>query len=439
MSNYISNPYNLPVEVLKNITISNHIISGANIILVKADTIRRDTYVCDKCGSSHKHTIKEYKSIFNKYTVFDNSLVILNIKKRRFVCHDCHSTFTESIPNIDKRARISNKLKKLISDDFILAKSTKDTAIRFFVSQSTVARRSYTMDYSVDFTDYSYLPTALGFDEFKATKDSVNGMAFIMIDHDKKKPLDILPSRKTHHLNAYFNKYPLEVRVKVKYITIDMYIPYINLINEYFPNATIIFDKFHIIQNFTRALNKTRISYMNTLDTNSKEYKRLKRYWKAILSFNIKQNNTYYKMPLYEQLTNMSDIISDITSYDQELKDSYNFVQLLFHHLNNNNYEAVETLICSYKDSVSDYVKTAINTFEKYKEYSLNAYRYTYSNARTESIIGKIKLLKRNAFGFRNFRNLRRKVMYYFATREIRESISKTPNIKEIKKELIAA
>ena len=41
----------------------------------------------------------------------------------------------------------------------------------------------------------------------------------------------------------YFSYYPKEVREKVKFIVIDMYNPYILLIQEYFPNAIIIIDR----------------------------------------------------------------------------------------------------------------------------------------------------------------------------------------------------
>ena len=88
MSNYNINLFNLPLDTLNNIQVFHPTtIDGVNIILIKADTLRKDTYTCDKCGSIHKHTIKEYKPILNKYLSFNNNLVILNINKKRFVCN----------------------------------------------------------------------------------------------------------------------------------------------------------------------------------------------------------------------------------------------------------------------------------------------------------------------------------------------------------------
>ena len=50
---------------------------------------------------------------------------------------------------------------------------------------------------------------------------------------------------------------------KVKTICIDIYPPYMDIIKKHFPNARIIIDRFHIIQNINRELNKERVRLMN--------------------------------------------------------------------------------------------------------------------------------------------------------------------------------
>ncbi|MDF9867854.1 transposase [Bacilli bacterium PM5-3] len=431
MSNYNINFLNLPLNTLTNIKYSPPTsIDGCSVTIIKADTLRKDFYVCDKCGSVHKHTIKEYKPIFNKFSTHDNSIVILNINKKRFVCHNCHKTFTETIPSIDKHARISNKLKKAIADEFIVAKSNKDIAIKFFVSQSTISRLSFMMDEHIDSINYNYLPTNLGIDEFKA---SYKSMACLLVDHDTKKPFDILPSRKTIDLDKYFSMFSKDALDSVKTVTMDMYDPYVLLVKKHFKNATIVFDKFHIVQNFSRALNKTRITFMNTLSTNSIEYKRLKKYWKSLLSLTIEQSLHYYSMPCFNYKTNLSDIVYTIKNYDDTLSKSYDFYQLFFYHLNNCNFKLAFSIIEAYKDKVSDKMKTAINTFLKYKEYCLEAYKSSYSNALTESMIQKIKLIKRNAFGYNSFMSFKRRILHYYATKLLRDNLTRLPKIKNIR------
>src|SRR5690606_29829974 len=87
-------------------------------------------------------------------------------------------------------------------------------------------------------------------------------------------------------------RYSKKARDAVKTIVIDMYSPYISLIHEVFPKAEIVLDKFHILQLFSRALNKTRINVMNR---DKKNYNKLKTYWKLLLKDQTKLD--------YENLT----------------------------------------------------------------------------------------------------------------------------------------
>lgn len=50
-------------------------------------------------------------------------------------------------------------------------------------------------------------------------------------------------------------------------MSIDIYQPYIVLIQELFPNAKIIIDRFHIVQSLNRALNIVRVTVMNSFKT----------------------------------------------------------------------------------------------------------------------------------------------------------------------------
>ena len=53
----------------------------------------------------------------------------------------------------------------------------------------------------------------------------------------------------------------------------DIYKPYISLVEKCFPKAKIIFDKFHIINLLSRTLNKTKIRVMNSNNEVYNKYK----------------------------------------------------------------------------------------------------------------------------------------------------------------------
>ena len=101
-----------------------------------------------------------------------------------------------------------------------------------------------------------------------------------MVDGENGKLIDIVQDRKLLSLLKYFSYYTHKARANVKYIVIDMYSPYITLIQKLFPNAKIIIDKFHLTQLISRFLNKARIMVMKN---DKKNYNKFKRYWKLIL------------------------------------------------------------------------------------------------------------------------------------------------------------
>ena len=54
--------------------------------------------------------------------------------------------------------------------------------------------------------------------------------------------------------------------------------------------------------------------------------------------------------------------------------------------------------------------QTVFKTFLKYKEKIVNALQVPYSNAKLEATNNLIKLIKRNAFGFQNFDNFKKRI-----------------------------
>ncbi|NHA39644.1 ISL3 family transposase, partial [Staphylococcus schleiferi] len=128
------------------------------------------------------------------------------------------------------------------------------------------------------------LPEHLAFDEFKSTKDVEGAMSFIYCDSVTHDIIDILPDRRKHKLEAYFLKFSRKQRERVKTISIDMFPPYIALIQDLFPHAEIIMDRFHIVQAINREINRCRVQVMNGFRAKDRpQYNKLKRYWKLLL------------------------------------------------------------------------------------------------------------------------------------------------------------
>ena len=182
-----------------------------------------------------------------------------------------------------------------------------------------------------------------------------------------------------------------------------MFSPYYDIARKLFPNAKIVLDCFHIVQHLSRAMNRLRIQIMNQLDKKSHEYKALKRYWKL-------SHKRFYRPTFRLHLTNR-EILEKLLYCSQELQEHYKLYQLLLFHFQEKKTEHFFGLIEDTISYVNPIFQTVFKTFLKNKDKILNALELPYSNAKLEATNNLIKVIKRNAFGFRNFDNFKTRTL----------------------------
>ena len=371
-------------------------------------TYKPDT--CYHCGHiSDRKIIKHgFKLSTIKIPPISGFCSYLKLKKQRYFCKHCQSTFSLMTPIINKNCYISNNTKLAIALNAKEKISEKDIAKSHNVSHSTVNRiiDSFYDHYK---PKYNYLPKHLCFDEFKSVKSAAGAMSFIFCDSDTGNIVDIVEDRRLHVLKKYFLRYSKTGRRAVKTIVIDMYSPYISLIKSIFPHAKIIIDKFHIIQLFSRALNKTRIRVMNR---DKKNYNKLKKYWKLLLKDVSKVNYTDYKYhPSFRNQMREIDIINYLLDLDPELKASYQLYHYIRCLVKTKNFTQLNKLLYGDHPDISDYMKTSLKTLRKYIDYVENTLKYDYNNGIIEGINNKIKVIKRIAFGYRSFYHFKNRIL----------------------------
>ena len=255
----------------------------------------------------------------------------------------------------------------------------------------------------------NYLPEVLSFDEFKSVKSADGAMSFHMCNGETGQTIDIVEDRKLLSLLKYFGYYSFKARKSVKFIIIDMYSPYVSLIQKMFPNAQIIIDTFHLVQLISRSLNKTRIRAMKN---NKTAYNKMKRYWKLLLK--DRNELDYSKWKRYTCFPNLMteiDVVNYILDQSIELKTTYYKYQEILQSIREKNYEDFIYAITNVNTSVSDYMKTSIKTLIEFKDKIYNTFNNNYHNSYIEGNNNFIKVLKRIAFGFRSFRRFKARIM----------------------------
>ena len=345
-----------------------------------------------------------------KITKACNYNTILLLDKQRFFCKHCNKTFTASTDLVDFHKQISNDTRRAVILDLMTKDSEKNIAKRNNISTNSVNR---ILD---DISDDKYvknngsLPTSFGIDEFSATKDTISKLAFIIVNQESRNVFDINNSRLSKDIYEYFSRYQRTDRMKVKFITMDLYKPYYVLMHRLFPKAALIPDRFHIVLQIRNALDKTRISLCKKSNPN---YNKLKKYWKLILKNedDLDKDNKKYSKNFNKEMSQY-DIVQYLINTDDTLYYTYNLYQGIIKSINNRDKNKFLNIIHNVdKKKLNKYSKTAIKTFLNFENYIVNAFDYELSNGLVEGTNNIIKQLKHNACGYRKFSHLKARVM----------------------------
>ena len=354
---------------------------------------------CECCGSVNHNSIIKYgfKNTLIKIPMISNYNTYIKLRKQRFFCKKCGKTFIANTSLVNKNCFISNQTKLAIANEAKLKISEKDIARRFNSSHNTV-NRIVNSFYKYHLPNFNYLPKKLCFDEFKSVKECSGAMSFVFCDAESHKIIDILEDRRLNQLRSYFSKYSQKARNSVTNIVIDMYSPYITLIEELFPKANISIDRFHLVQLINRSFNKSRINIMNKFRKKYPSiYNKLKKYWKLLLKDSSKLSyiRKYYHHS-FRQYISEEEIVTRLLLFSKELEEAYTIYQNLIFFIKTRNYKAFQRFIKGNLKISSHYMLTSIKTYIKYLPYIKNSLNYPFSNGPIEGINNKIKVMRRS-------------------------------------------
>lgn len=341
---------------------------------------------------------------------------IFSIRKQKYLCPSsasCPKTITKlaAVQDVKTNEHISRAVKYQAVSKLGQNISQKDIATDFCLSGMTVMRFAQELSTYLE-PNHHYLPQNIAFDDFKSGNFSQSGMSIIVMDIATHRTLDIVRSRQSTYLRSYFLQYDRQARYAVQTVTVDLYSPYRTFIQEIFPNAIIIADRFHVITQAYRALNQVRIRAMKQAGHGSHVSRALKHYWKLLtkdaarLDFkHYHKSRNFRNRQLCEQ-----DIVARLLEMSADLRLAYNYYQTLLQAVHQANPELLEELTQSAA-GMPEPVKQTNRTLRKHLQEIKNSFKTTFSNGPVEGTNNKIKTIKKTAYGFRNFANFRLRVL----------------------------
>ena len=355
-------------------------------------SLKRKPHSCPYCGSITE-SVHDYRTSILKDLPFMGKNTFLHYRKRRYHCSCCHKHFYEPFPLLPKHCRITTRLAFYALHLLKSRQNVRSTAVFLGVSASFLFRRLRDIRYPKP----SRLPMTLSIGEFKGNAGGQKFQA-ILTDPKNHKLFDILPSRSQVSLMQYFNEF--SNKKEVRYFVTDMNKVYRDLAKEYFPKASIVIDKFHVVRYVTWALENVRKRIQKQLHPSKRKY--FKRSRKLLLTHQKKLNQ--------ENLQALEVMLCQ----SQDLATAYHLKELFYEFMaSKSKADAIpklRTFILAAQVSQLAEFKACLTMLGNWSPYILNAFDCPYTNGYTEGTNNAIKVIKRNAFGYRNFDNFRNRI-----------------------------
>ena len=430
-----------------NLIVTNISIEGSQKTIT-LETLPSAHY-CPACGfRMYSKGIKVRK--IRHPILQDGYKLIIALKQRRWLCtnKNCRYNISESFKFANKHRRTTNATDLLIvfSHRNLLETSTS-IANRFNVSDT------YVHEVFSRYVKMNRLPLtdAICVDEVFIDLDEYCKYALVIQDFHTGEPIDLLRSRRKNVTEPYFLSIPRDERAAVKYLITDMYNPYINYVDQYFPNAVPVIDSFHVIQWITRLIDNYIRQLLKKFKTRDKEREEalsleqqrpvhlpisdevylLQNFRWLILAnqMNIKYHNDLRMDAHFRYYMNTFDYEEALFRIDsnlQELRD----LKELYVQFNQRNADKplsarneLEELIYLYSNSSHEMFRQFSELLEKYKDPIINSFimvekvsskkeKSRLSNGPIESMNRKVKDLKRIGRGFKNFEHFRNRFLY---------------------------
>jgi transposase len=209
---------------------------------------------------------------------------------------------------------------------------------------------------------------------------------------------------------------------KIEVVAMDQHDPYRASTKEHCINATVVWDKFHVLKSFEEALNETRKDLHSNL-TNGTDLKMntagkfrfiflklaKKRDEDEQLHINriVARNKDFLRLEVIKE--RMLTLF-----YEKTAEDAYKVLQEIGVLINE----------CKFK-LLNNWYQHLFNEWDTLKNY----FQYRVTSALSEGINNVIKVLKRRAYGFRNMEYFKLKILQvcgYLNSRFIKDSIDFT-------------
>ena len=359
-----------------------------NTIILHIQTKEREK-VCPRCGK--RHLVK------NGYRFRDfvglpigGKKVIIRMKVQRYKCRHCDYDQQERIPFATGSRSYTHRFAKYVVD-LLRGMTLQDVSNHLGVSWDTVKEIHST------YLERHYSPPSLegveniGIDEFAVRKGHV--YKTIVVDLDSGRVLYVGDGKGADALAKFWRKVKRK-GIKIKHVATDLSAAFIASVMENCPEAVHVFDHFHVVKLMNEKLDDIRRKVYNMeKDVNKRKVLKGTRF--LLLGNGADIFDKQHKTRLDNALA-MNEPLSKAYYLKEQLR------QIWMQPVKSMGEDVLDDWVRQAEQSKIPQLQKMAVTMRAYKTGILAWYDCHLSTGKVEGINNKIKVMKRNAYGFRD-------------------------------------
>ncbi|HEY9298132.1 MAG TPA: ISL3 family transposase [Phormidium sp.] len=391
----------LNIEGIKVISQRQH--EGIGIIL-QIETIGKES-VCPGCGRK-SHRMHQNHRYIVKDLPWGEQSVFLEINRRQFKCENCRKPFSEDLDFIKKRRNYTKRLATQIIQE-VLENDIHSVAKKRVVTTEEIERMLKDAASELLKSKPSELKR-LGIDEIALIKGKGNYCA-VLIDLDKSKLIGILPFRTQEEISQVMKGWGTEVLESIEEVSIDLWKGYKNLVKELMPKAQVVADRFHVMAQINKELDIQRKREKRKVEDLIKTAKSPEEKAESEKALEGLKNSKYVLLKNKEDLSEEQKAkLIQVEEVSHTLKVMHQLKEEVRQIFSQTEYWLTGLFqLGKWLSEAKKYFPNSQSTIIRWLDEIIAYFDNRTTSGVVEGINNKLKLIKRSAYGFRNFENYR--------------------------------
>jgi transposase len=365
---------------------------------------KSETAICPHC-QSRCDQIHDRRERVKRDLMVREYHVNLIVVKRRFRCRNCNKTFTELDTACGRRRRTTVRLRETMGKQAAIqpveqVAQTFGVGPRFVRDCFKQRSRPVLEQRGLDVEIEKPLPTPsfLGIDEFAVRKG--HRYATILCDLEKREVLEVCLGRKLEEVIRLLKR--LTHPEKIKAVSMDMSASFAPAVRKCLPHVQIVVDHFHVIQHLMKAFRKVISSWAHRKEGHILLHRKQMLFLRAREGLTAEQEKERIRMashlPVLEVAWQLKEALR--TWYAQATVDTAE--------------EQLDAWMKQVRETGPEPMRQALSAFVNWKTEILAFFRFLptrISNGFVEGKNNRTKAMMRQAYGYRNFLNLRLRIL----------------------------